>query len=760
MDIRQRIEVSGIVQGVGFRPFVYRLAHGCNLAGSVVNTAVGVIIEVQGAQEQVMQFQERLPREAPALSRITRIQTLPLGLQVETEFRILHSEKSEFAHTLISPEIATCEDCLREMLDPVDRRHKYPFINCTNCGPRYTIVRDIPYDRARTSMNVFPMCPDCQREYDDPLDRRFHAQPNACWTCGPQLQLWDREGKVIDCADPIQTAAQQLQAGATVAVKGLGGFHLAVDATNEQAVQQLRERKGRVGKPFAIMARDMVAVRRIAQVGEEEAEALASPQRPILLLEGRPGSNIAPEVAPGNRHLGVFLPYTPAHHLLFAAGAFDYLVMTSGNLSEEPIAIKNEEAVERLEPLADCLLVHNREILCRCDDSVTRFHNGTMRQVRRSRGFVPVPVFLEEPVSSVLAVGGELKNTICITREDQAFLSQHIGDLENLEAYKFFQEATSHLQQILEITPQAIAYDLHPDYLSTKWALARNDLPLIGVQHHHAHIVSCMAENHIHGPVIGIALDGTGYGTDGKIWGGEMLVCDAVQFHRAAHLSYVPLPGGAAAIREPWRMALGYLWREFGKEALDLKVPFLSGIDRRSAQTVLRMLECGMNAPLTSSCGRLFDAVAAIANLRSVVTYEAQAAIELEACMDRDSSIQPYAIEFQDKGNHFEIGCSDLIRQLVRDAADSVPAAVISRKFHDGLAAVFAQVANAVRERFHLDRVCLSGGTFQNAWLAARLENLLREQGFQVFTHAEVPCGDGGLSLGQAIIAANKVREA
>jgi len=754
MKVRQRIEVSGIVQGVGFRPFVYRLAHGCRLAGMVVNTAAGVTIEIQGPSEQVLRFQELLPLEAPPLSRITKIQAQPLPLQSETEFRILHSEKTEAAHTLISPEIATCDDCLRELFDPADRRYKYPFINCTNCGPRFTIVRNIPYDRALTSMDAFSMCPKCQSEYEHPLDRRFHAQPNACWVCGPQLQLWDRHGRTLDCEDPVQAAAERLQAGAIVAVKGLGGFHLAANAANERAAQVLRERKRRVGKPFAMMARDLDAIRRVCHVSADEDKVLISPQHPILLIEARSGNDIASQVAPGNRYFGVFLPYTPAHHLLFAEGPFDYLIMTSGNLSEEPIAIDNHEAVERLGTLADYLLVHNRDILCRCDDSVVRWSKGKLRQLRRSRGFVPVPVFLEQPLTSVLAVGGELKNTICLTREDQAFLSQHIGELENLEAYKFFQEAVSHLQQILEIKPSAIAHDLHPDYLSTKWALEQKDLPQVRVQHHHAHIVSCMAENRIHGPVIGIALDGTGYGTDGAIWGGEVLVCDTVSFQRAAHLSYVPMPGGAAAIREPWRMALGYLWLEFGAEALHLGLPFMREIDKRRAQFVLRMLETKVQSPLTSSCGRLFDAVAAIANVRSTVTYEAQAAIELEACLNRDASVQPYTIELTDCGDHFEIGYSDLMHQLLRDALDALPPGIISRKFHDGLADVFVRTAIAIRERFHLDRVCLSGGTFQNAWLAARMENLLRDQQFLVFTHAKVPCGDGGLSLGQAVVAA------
>jgi hydrogenase maturation protein HypF len=754
MEVRQRIDVSGIVQGVGFRPFIYRLALDCKLAGTVVNTAAGVSIEVQGPADQVQRFQERLPREAPPLSRITGIEARSLTLNGDTQFRILHSEKLEAVHTLISPEIAICDDCRRELLDPADRRYRYPFTNCTNCGPRFTIVHDIPYDRARTSMSVFPMCPQCQREYDDPLNRRFHAQPNACWVCGPRLQLWDNCGKLIPCDDPIVAAATRLGSGGIVAVKGLGGFHLAADATNEDAVRLLRERKRRVGKPFAVMVRDLEAAHRICRLGAEEEKVLTSPQRPIVLLQALPGNRIAPGVAPGNVYLGLFLPYTPTHHLLFSDGSFDSLVMTSGNLSEEPIAIHNDEAVQRLGQLADYLLVHNRDILCRCDDSVTRWNGGKLRQLRRSRGFVPVPVFLKQPIKSVLAVGGELKNTICLTRGDQAFLSQYVGDLENLEAYKFFLETVVHLQQILEIKPAAVAYDLHPDYLSTKWALGQNGLPVVGVQHHHAHIVSCIAENHVSGPVIGIALDGTGYGTDGNIWGGEVLVCDETHFDRATRLRYVPLPGGDAAIREPWRMALSYLWQEFGGTALNQGLPFLANLDHKAIQLTLHMVKNRINAPLTSSCGRLFDAVAAIAGVRSVVTYEAQAAIELEMCLEKRAQVTPYRFDLVSSNGHIEIGYSPLIRELVRDVQDETPPGVISRKFHDGLAQAFAHAAVAVRGRHQLNRICLSGGTFQNVYFARVLEELLRQSGFEVFTHAEVPCGDGGLSLGQAVVAA------
>ncbi|HEV2175564.1 MAG TPA: carbamoyltransferase HypF, partial [Nitrospira sp.] len=616
MPIRRQVEVSGIVQGVGFRPYIYRLATERQLVGTISNTSAGVVIEVQGPAATVDDFISRLSQEAPPLSRITEIKTRDLPLNGDHEFRIVASRGEEPVRTLISPDVATCDDCLSEMFDPADRRYRYPFTNCTNCGPRFTITHSIPYDRPFTSMAPFKMCSACQAEYDNPANRRFHAQPNACWDCGPQLEFWDNNGTVIDSVDPIAASIQALREGKIIAVKGLGGFHLAADATNAEAVALLRERKRRVGKPFAIMVPELRAAERICDVSTEEAAVLQSIQRPIVLLRRRlTESGISGEVAPGNNYLGVFLPYTPIHHLLLKEGKFAALVMTSGNLSEEPIAITNDEARQRLSGLAEFYLVHNREVLLRCDDSVVRvlssgpkLQAGTPQQLRRSRGFVPVPVFLHEEVSSILAVGGELKNTICLTKDKHAFLSQHVGDLENLESYNFFEEAIAHLQKVLEINPELIAYDLHPDYFSTKWALHRADLPLVGVQHHHAHVASCMAENHLEGTVIGFALDGTGYGTDGNIWGGEVLIAGYKDFERAAHFEYVPLPGGAAAIHEPWRMAVSYLAHHFGSNLKSLKLPFLREISDAKLDLVLRIIDRGINSPLTSSCGRLFDA--------------------------------------------------------------------------------------------------------------------------------------------------------
>ncbi len=611
--LRKAIDVSGIVQGVGFRPFIYRLANQCSLSGFIANTPAGVSIEVEGAPEKVEEFLLRLPKEVPPLAKLTALSDREINPQGEQSFRIISTRLDQSAKTLISPDIAVCEDCLRELANPRDRRFRYPFINCTNCGPRFTIIRDIPYDRARTSMDQFKMCAACQAEYDDPANRRFHAQPNACWDCGPQVQLLSASGTLIDIAEPIREAARLLQQGSIVAIKGLGGFHLACDAKNVDAVEKLRERKHRIEKPFAIMVPRLEIAERYCILDDLSKKQLLSIERPIVLLPSRPEVALPSGIAPGNRFLGIFLPYTPLHHLLFTSGKFDALVMTSGNLSEEPIAIDNLEAVQRLHGIADAFLVHNREILRRCDDSVLRVAAGVPQQLRRSRGFVPVPVAIEHESQPILAVGGELKNTVCVIRGSEAFLSQHVGDLENLESYNFFNEAVDHLQRILEVQPQVIAHDLHPDYFSTKWALEREDLQHIPVQHHHAHIAACMAENHLDGKVIGIALDGTGYGADGAIWGGEILVADYTTFDRAAHLQYVPLPGGSAAIHEPWRMAVSHLAKHYGNDLQSLDLPFLREIDSRKLQLVLQMMEREIHSPRTSSCGRLFDAVAALA---------------------------------------------------------------------------------------------------------------------------------------------------
>jgi len=573
--------------------------------------------------------------------------------------------------------------------------------------------------------------------------------------------------------DPIAEAAARLQAGYVVAVKGLGGFHLAVDATNPAAVSRLREGKRRVEKPFAIMAPSVEAVRNLCELDDASRALLDSPERPIVLLRKKSPSLIAELVAPFNREYGVFLPYTPLHHLLLAAGGFQALVMTSGNISEEPIAIDNPEAVARLRGIADFFLVHNRDILLRCDDSVVRVsqavaplcerrlagHRPALQLVRRSRGYVPVPVFLNEDLPPILAVGGELKNTVCLTKGRHAFLSQHIGDLENLESYGFFETTISSFKRILDVEPQLLAYDLHPDYFSTRWALGQSSIERIGVQHHHAHIASCMAENHLDGKVIGIAMDGTGYGTDGAVWGGEVLLATYADFQRVAHLDYVPMPGGAAAITEPWRMAVSYLHKHFGETLWELEIPFVRELDRRQVAVLVRMLERGVNSPLTSSCGRLFDAVSALAGIRKRVNYEAQAAIEFEAAIAGEGEGAGYPFEIRPEGSGWIIDTQPLFAALVNDLRCGVPAGIVSRRFHEGLVDVLARVAKLVHAKTGLQNICLSGGSFQNVFLLEHLKRKLEAEGLKVFTHSEVPCGDGGLSLGQALVAAHRSRQ-
>jgi hydrogenase maturation protein HypF len=758
LTVRRLIHVSGLVQGVGFRPFVYHLASALELSGSVKNTASGVVIEVQGDTGSVEDFIVRLHNEAPPLAQVHQISLEELDCVDEDEFRITESRKGESVHTLISRDVAVCDDCLREMFDPQDRRFCYPFINCTNCGPRFTIVRSIPYDRPGTSMASFRMCEACQAEYDDPRSRRFHAQPNACPECGPKMELCGREASAPSESDPIGAAVELLRSGQIGAIKGLGGFHLTADAMNRAAVDILRERKRRVEKPFALMVPDIKTAEEFCEVNEAERRALLSFQRPIVLLRKKKQCGIPEQVAPRIHALGIFLPYTPIQHLLFRRGGFRALVMTSGNAHDEPIAIDNDEAYERLGALADFFLVHNRDILLRCDDSVLRVVNGQIRQIRRSRGFVPVPVLLHKETPGILAVGGELKNTICLAEGRQAFLSQHIGDLENLAGYEFFLEAGEHLRKILEIDPKIIAHDLHPAYLSTKWALQQKSRTLVGVQHHHAHIASCMAENHLDGAVIGLALDGTGYGTDGRIWGGEVLIANYDKFTRAAHLEYVAMPGGEVAIREPWRIAVSYLMRCFGSNFFRMKPPFLEKVDPKKIAFALRMIERQVNAPLTSSCGRLFDAVASIADIRQEVNYEGQAAIELEMAADGYGDEDPYPFELRATEDGWVIDTSAMFQALVKNVLASTPVGVISARFHNGLAEVLTRSAYLVRQRTGLHRVCASGGTFNNRLLLRKLTALLEADGFEIFTQRQVPCGDGGLCLGQAMIAAHQCR--
>ena len=757
--IAVRITINGIVQGVGFRPFVYQSAREYGLRGHVANTSSGVLIHAEGDSTDVDTFFQNLKTRKPPLAHITDITRKPDPVEGFAEFTIIPSKPGEETATLISPDMSVCEDCLRELFDPADRRYRYPFINCTNCGPRYTIIDDIPYDRPYTSMSVFPLCDQCRAEYEDPGNRRFHAQPNACPVCGPRVALFDRDAEPVAAQDPIEKTIELLKAGHILAIKGLGGFHLAADAENQKAVQRLRERKGREEKPFALMAPHLEAVHQFAEVSAEEKRLLSSAQRPIVLLQKMASHSLAESIAPQNRYFGVMLPYTPLHYLLLdpKRSNFIALVMTSANLSEEPIAIDNAEAFRRLAGIADFFLVHNRDIRLRSDDSITRIIAGAPRPIRRSRGYAPMPIFLSRPVDPILACGAELKSAVCLTKGKNAFISQHIGDLENLETEAFFRLTADHLKRILDIQPEIIAHDLHPDYLSTRYARAETDLVRIPVQHHHAHIAACMAENRIDGPVIGLAFDGTGYGGDGAIWGGEVLITEDHKFTRAAHLSYVPMPGSAAAIKEPKRMAVSYLLDAYGEDFFDLELPFLKEMGAQKMGMLVQMIAKGVNTPRTSSLGRLFDGIAALVGLRSRVSFEGQAAMELEMIADRNVA-GAYPFEWS-SGTRREISTRPLIQGVVEDLRSGVSSAVISGKFHNALIRLFTQLCREIRTGTGLDRVALSGGSFQNALLLEGLIRSLSDEKFTVFTHTRVPANDGGVSLGQAWVAAARTRE-
>ena len=743
--VRKQIRVHGIVQGVGFRPFVYNLAAKLGLTGYVLNSSAGVLIEVEGEAAQIECFVRELHKNPPPLSQIEDISIANLEPNGGGGFVIRESVDEPGQLVPVSPDVSTCPDCLRDFRTPGNRRFGYPFTNCTNCGPRYTITKTIPYDRPLTTMACFPMCEQCLREYEDPSNRRFHAQPNACPDCGPSLTL------SLETAEPILDHVRQLlRQGHILAIKGLGGFHLVCDPLNDAAVRQLRERKKRSDKPFALMVPDIAAAEKLCFISEAERAALTSIRRPIVILARRPDAPVSQALAPGNNTLGVMLPYTPLHHLLFDE-SMQVLVMTSANLSEEPIVTGNREAVARLQSIADGFLFHNRDIHTRVDDSVARVFAGEERILRRSRGYAPHPVTLSFPVAEILACGAELKNTFCLTKQHHAFLSQHIGDLENYETLVFYRETLDRMQQLFRIAPAAVAYDLHPQYLSTKLALEMTDVQQIGVQHHHAHIASCMAENGITDKVIGVAFDGTGFGTDGKIWGGEFLVADFPGFERRAHFRYIPLAGGDRAVREPWRLGLSYLLDTFGAQLDSLDLPLLGRIAPKKIATVRSMIERRINTVETSACGRLFDAVASIVGVRDEVNFEAQAAIELEAGALRGvESSYPFEIS---SGDPWQIDVRPMIENIVRDVLAAKPTGWISAAFHNTVAAIIVEVCLRLRAADRINRVCLSGGTFQNVYLAERALASLRAQGFEVFLHSKVPPNDGGISLGQAVIA-------
>ena len=801
--VRQRLTVTGVVQGVGFRPFIYGLALENHLAGFVGNDSSGVFIEIEGPAASLAAFRRELLDHHPPLAHIESVTAETISLIRDISFEIVRSQAQSTKNTLISPDICVCEDCYREMLDPSDRRFGYPFINCTNCGPRFSIITDIPYDRPLTTMADFPMCRDCQEEYENPLDRRFHAQPNACHKCGPHVWLelvQDRESSPLDfdldlknSFDAIMAARLLLSDGKVVAIKGLGGFHLACDASDDAALQRLRERKGRVEKPFAVMALDVEAVREFADLTAEEEDCLVSKERPILLLRKKTNCFLSDLVAPGNRYVGVMLPYTPLHYLLLqqpnAIGERSLnteesaehinptmltkhpllvLVMTSGNYSDEPIVKKNKKAREFLSSLSDAILFHNRDIYARCDDSVIRIldaryardkagenprlarsEKGALLPIRRSRGYAPFPVKMPFETSPILAVGGELKATFCLAKGQYAFMSQHIGDMENLETLVAFESAVTHFQHIFRTEPKRIACDLHPGYLSSRWAQQReHDSSVVQVQHHHAHIASVMAEHQLDGsrPVIGFSFDGTGYGTDGAVWGGEVLLADYQGFDRASYLKYVPLVGGDAAVLRPYRLALAHL-KAAGID-WDEDIPSVRASSPLELDIINKQMETDLNSVPTSSMGRLFDAVASICGIRQAVNYEAQAAIELESL-----AASGYHGSYAFAINEGVFDAAPVIQAVVQEVLSGVDISVISARFHRTVAELVLSQSINIKIQTGLTEVALSGGVFQNATLLTQTIWMLQEAGFTAYYHHLVPPNDGGLALGQAIIA-------
>ena len=759
MPVRERraFDIQGIVQGVGFRPFVHGLAMRLNLCGFVANLGGRVEVEVEGDRDALDRFEQELTASAPPLARIQSVSARLVDPRGEDGFRIAPSLGDAGPAVSIAPDAATCDACLAEMLDPGNRRYRYPFINCTSCGPRLTIITGSPYDRERTTMASFDMCGLCRSEYENPRDRRFHAEPIACPRCGPRLQAVEATGRVVE-GDAIETAAAALRFGRIVAVKGLGGFHLACDAAHASAVEILRARKHRDDKPFAVMVAGVAAAAMLCDVSAEEADLLRSVARPIVLLRKRAGGDVADAVSRDSSRLGVMLPYTPVHHLLLSAVGDRALVMTSGNRSDEPIAITNTEAMTRLQGIADLFLLHDRDIRVRCEDSVVRHVAASPLFVRRSRGYAPAPIGLAfECAAPILAVGGQLKNTFALGRGREAVVSHHTGDLDEWLAFDAFERDIGLYERTFQVTPAVIAHDLHPDYAATRFALSRIGVRHVGVQHHHAHLASCMAEQGLEEPVIGITWDGAGWGPDGCVWGGEFLVGDRREVYRAAHFRYVALPGGDRAAREPWRMALAHL-RDAGLDEANV----LRGVPGTTMRAVAQMIERGLNAPMTSSVGRLFDAVAALCGAAASMTFEGQAAMWLESLAEQCADQVPYPCELMQPTELAAPAIVDtrpLIRAIDEDRRRGVPSAVIARRFHTTLADVALDIGRALRARTGLKRVALSGGVFLNGLLTAEVETRLCEDGFQVYRHRVVSPGDGGLSLGQLAVAAASVSE-
>jgi hydrogenase maturation protein HypF len=753
--IRARIDVSGVIQGVGFRPFIYRLANQLGLMGYVANTAAGVTIEVDGTEQAVDRFVKTINLEKPPLATIADFTVTKNSIEQAKSYSTFTIQESIPAGSKVgpvTPDSDVCKNCLAEMHDPADRRYLYPFINCTDCGPRYTLIEKTPFDRLLTSMKHFPMCADCEAEYGSPDNRRFHAQATCCPVCGPSVKLADNRGNIITGSAPLKMTADLLAAGNIIAIKGLGGFHLAVDAKDTDAIARLRERKGRPDKPLAVMAANLTKIKEFALFNGLQERVMTDSRKPIVLLDKKNPFPLSENIAPANRFIGVMLPYTPIHHLLFHYHDFDALVMTSGNLSGAPIVKDNDEAFAKLADIADYLLLHDRPIVTQADDSVIRFAGREFSFYRRARSYVPTPINLDRNVGCTLALGAIIKNTICLTSNHETYVCQHIGDLDNLDTQQHQKAIIDHFKSLLRIKPELLVHDLHPDYPGSRFASSQNELPTIGVQHHHAHAVSCMAEHRLAGPVIGLTLDGNGYGPDNTVWGGEVLLADYDSFERIAHLSPVAMPGGDAAIREPWRMAVSHLYNTFGDEYKRLDLLFLSA-KADTLPVIEQMIDQRINAPLTSSCGRLFDAVAALLDLRQVVSFEGQAAAELEMLLDpntTDNTSYPFEI-LENLEKPWQLLTTPIIRGVVEDILAGTAGQLVSRRFHNTLVALFTQLCKDIRDKRNLNRVVLSGGVFQNLVLQENLKRSLQELSFEVYVHRQVPANDGGLALGQAV---------
>ncbi len=751
------IHISGLVQGVGFRPFVYRLAVANHICGWVENGNDGVRIHAEGPDENLNKFIAGLSALAPAASRIMDITVESASLEGSLIFQINKSGDYSDKVTEISPDIALCEDCLADMKSQAHRIN-YPFVNCTNCGPRFSIIKGLPYDRPKTTMEPFKMCDLCKKEYTDVLDRRFHAQPVACNNCGPHYELILGDAKLSGIEDVLKESARLINSGKILAIKGVGGFHLACDATNEKAVGLLRQRKNREGKPFAVIFKNLAEINRFMEVSKQEEEALVSWQRPIVILKNRSDTlNLAESVSNGFVTTGVMLPYMPVHYLLFERLDAPAMVLTSGNLSDEPVMIDNIEALKSLGSVADAFLVYNREIYNRTDDSVMMSAGKHNRLIRRSRGFAPSPINLSINTDGIFAAGAELVNCFCLGKDMKAIMSQHIGDLKNLETLEFYSESVSRFLDLFRVKPALVACDLHPDYLSSRFAeefsSRYGNIPLIRVQHHHAHIAACMAEHGLDEKVIGISMDGTGLGTDGHTWGFEILLCDLLNFDRKSHLEYVPQPGGDAVISEPWRMALSYLYQYIDHDPERLKLPFMEGLPSEKIRIIIAALENKINTPLTSSAGRLFDAVASMTGICNYSSFHAEAPMRLENIID----VNEHGIYDFHSGSTIDPG--PMIQGIVGDLGKGVPVEKISARFHRTIVEIILRIAESLRNENNINKVVLSGGTFQNRFLLSEAEERLQKKEFQVFTHRLLPSNDGGIALGQLVIAAKKREE-